>query len=111
MNCYTKDVVFRILYQTEFVFQGVHKSSFPCVISAIQATNLLCKDYQRYLTYVVDETNEGVNVESIPVVREFIDVFPKDLPRLPPDWEVEFVIDVTPRTEPILITPYCIQPS
>ena len=44
---------------------------------------------------------EGVPVESVPVVREFMDVFPEELPGLPPDREVEFVIDLLPGTTPI----------
>jgi hypothetical protein len=39
--------------------------------------------------------------DHICVVREFSDVFPEELPRMPPDWEVEFVIDLLPRTAPI----------
>jgi hypothetical protein len=34
------------------------------------------------------------------VVRDFSDVFPEKLPRMPPDREVEFVIDLLPRTTP-----------
>jgi hypothetical protein len=35
-------------------------------------------------------------IEDIPVVYEFLDVFPDDLPRLPPDREVEFKIELIP---------------
>jgi hypothetical protein len=38
---------------------------------------------------------------NICVVREFLDVFPEELPEMPPDREVEFVIDLLPRTAPI----------
>ena len=41
------------------------------------------------------------DLASIPVVREFLDVFPKDLPRLPPDSDVEFSIELEPDTAPI----------
>lgn len=60
---------------------------------------------------MVDEQKEGVDVESISIVGEFIGVFLEDFPRLPPDWEIEFVIDVTPKTEPISITPYSMAPT
>ncbi|XP_066396398.1 uncharacterized protein [Miscanthus floridulus] len=43
---------------------------------------------------------------SIPVVCEFSDVFPEDLPRLPPDREVEFSIELEPGTACISICPY-----
>jgi hypothetical protein len=35
------------------------------------------------------------------VVKDFLDVFPEKLPGMPPDTEVEFVIDLLPRTAPI----------
>jgi hypothetical protein len=44
--------------------------------------------------------------DHIKVVREFLDVFPKELPRMPPDREVEFVIDLLPGTTPISKRPY-----
>ena len=40
---------------------------------------------------------------EIPVVNEFFDVFPEDLPGLPPDREIEFEIELAPGTEPISI--------
>jgi len=43
---------------------------------------------------------------SIPVVCEFLDVFPEDLPGLPPDREVEFSIELEPVTAPISRHPY-----
>ena len=41
------------------------------------------------------------DLTSIPVVCEFLDVFPEDLPGLPPDREVEFSIELEPSTAPI----------
>ena len=45
-----------------------------------------------------------------PVVNEFPDVFPEDLPGLPPEREVEFGIDVIPDTQPISIPSYRMAP-
>ena len=39
-------------------------------------------------------------LELIPVVSEFPDVFPEELPGMPPDRELEFAIDLMPRTAP-----------
>lgn len=44
------------------------------------------------------------------VVREFPDVFPEELPGLPPDREIEFNIDVLLGTQPISIPPYQMAP-
>jgi len=46
------------------------------------------------------------NEKSILVVEEFLDVFPEDLPRLPPDRGLEFTIDIIQGTTPISKAPY-----
>jgi hypothetical protein len=43
---------------------------------------------------------------NIRVVRDFLDVFREELPRMPPDREVEFVIALLPGTAPIAKRPY-----
>jgi hypothetical protein len=43
---------------------------------------------------------------EVPVVNEFPDVFPEELPGLPPDRDIEFVIELKPGTSPIYKTPY-----
>jgi hypothetical protein len=50
-------------------------------------------------------------IEDIPVVYEFLDVFPDDLPRLPLDSEVEFKIELIPGTTPISQRPYRMSPN
>jgi hypothetical protein len=43
---------------------------------------------------------------EVPVVNEFSDVFPEELPGMPPDRDIEFVIELKPGTTPIYKTPY-----
>ena len=50
-------------------------------------------------------------VEGISVVEEFMDVFPEELPRMPPEREVEFYIDLIPGTTPIAKRPYHMAPT
>ena len=50
---------------------------------------------------VVAHVEASPDLASIPVVCEFPDVFPKDLPVLPPDRDVEFTIELEPSTAPI----------
>jgi hypothetical protein len=52
----------------------------------------------RRATFSIDVEFVGDNIR---VVRDFPDVFPEELPGMPPDREVEFVIDLLPRTAPI----------
>ena len=40
-------------------------------------------------------------LELIPVVSEFPDVFPEELPGMPPDRELEFAVDLVPGTAPL----------
>jgi hypothetical protein len=49
--------------------------------------------------------------ESISVVEEFMDVFPEELPGMPPEREVEFYIDLIPGTAPIAKRPYRMAPT
>ena len=48
---------------------------------------------------------------SIPIVCEVPDVFPEDLPRLPPNRDVEFSIELEPGTAPISRCPYRMAPK
>ena len=41
---------------------------------------------------------EAKSLEEVPVVNEYPDVFPEELPVMPPDRDVEFVIDLVPGT-------------
>jgi hypothetical protein len=44
--------------------------------------------------------------DNIRAVRDFPDVFPEELLGMPPDMEVELVIDLLPGTVPTFIRPY-----
>jgi hypothetical protein len=46
------------------------------------------------------------SIEEIPVVREFSDVFPDDLPGMPPERDIEFKIELQPSTTHISKAPY-----
>jgi hypothetical protein len=52
-----------------------------------------------------------IQLEDIPVVCEYPDVFPNDLPGMPPDRDVEFVIELQPDTAPISKRPYRMPPK
>jgi hypothetical protein len=48
----------------------------------------------------------GKEIEEIPVVCEFQDMFPEELTELPPDRDMEFVIELMPGAGPIAKSPY-----
>ena len=49
--------------------------------------------------------------EDVPIVRDFLEVFPEELPGLPPDREIEFVIELLSGTAPISKAPYRMAPA
>jgi hypothetical protein len=51
------------------------------------------------------------HLDEIPVVCEYSDVFPNELPGMPPDRDVEFVIELQPGIAPISKQPYCMSPK
>ena len=59
----------------------------------------------------MDDTSQVPSMESVLIVREFLDVFPADLPSMPPDRDIVFCIDLEPGTRPISIPPYRMAPA
>jgi len=49
--------------------------------------------------------NQAV-IDKLQVVCDFQEVFPNEIPDVPPEREVEFSIDLVPRTKPVSMTPY-----
>jgi hypothetical protein len=49
---------------------------------------------------------KAIAIEDIRVVQDFLDVFPKELPGMPPDRDIEFLIELLPGTPPIFKRPY-----
>ncbi|GJX82985.1 putative reverse transcriptase domain-containing protein [Tanacetum coccineum] len=62
-------------------------------------------------TQVMEKKLDEKGLEDIPVVREFLEVFPEDLPGLPPVRQVEFQIDLIPGAAPVARAPYRLAPS
>ena len=60
---------------------------------------------------VVAHVEASPDLASIPMVCECPDVFPEDLPGLPPDRDVEFFIELEPSTAPISWCPYRMAPK
>ena len=77
----------------------------------MQENKMLRKACQGYLVYAIESSNREMQLAKVPVVNKFCDVFPEDLPGLPPDREIEFEIELAPGTEPISIAPYRMAPA
>ena len=111
MDCYKK----RFSIQTEngnrIEVNGIRTSGSTRIISAMKGNKLLQQGCPAYLAYVINSGSVGSQCSQIRTVREFPDVFPEELPGLPPDREVEFAIEVYPGTTPISIPPYQMSPT
>ncbi|GJW55124.1 putative reverse transcriptase domain-containing protein [Tanacetum coccineum] len=58
-----------------------------------------------------EDKSKGKRLEDVPVVQEFPEVFPEDLPGIPPTRQVEFRIDLVPGATPVARAPYRLAPS
>ncbi|KAL0288844.1 UNVERIFIED_CONTAM: Retrovirus-related Pol polyprotein from transposon [Sesamum angustifolium] len=105
VDCQTKEVTVEVNGQRKTVIVGERKVIPNCLISAVTAFNLIKGVCEAYLASVRDTTKVGPSVSDVPIVREFPDVFPEELPGLPPHREVDFEIDTILGAAPISITP------
>ncbi|GKA94879.1 putative reverse transcriptase domain-containing protein [Tanacetum coccineum] len=62
-------------------------------------------------TKETEDKSEKKRLEDVPIVRDFPDVFPEDLPGLPLTRQVEFQIDLIPGAAPVAQAPYRLAPS
>ncbi|XP_021996305.1 uncharacterized protein LOC110893506 [Helianthus annuus] len=58
-----------------------------------------------------DQGTKEPRLEDIPIIKEFSEVFPKDLTRLSPQRRVEFRIDLVLGVAPVVRAPYRLAPS
>ena len=80
------------------------------VISAMKARRFLRKGCEAFLDLVLDSKRGQINLEDIPMIKEFPDVFPEELPGLLPKKEVDLSIEVVQGTTPISKAPYRMAP-
>lgn len=81
------------------------------VINLMKALKYIRQKNGHFLAYVIDSRIAKPAIADVDVVNEFPDVFPEDLPGLPPDREVEFYIDLVPGATPVAKAPYRLAPS
>ena len=71
-----KIVLLKCLDLPKVIIQGIRSESAPEVMSAMKARRFLRKGCEAFLALILDSKREQVNLENIPVIREFPDVFP-----------------------------------
>ncbi|XP_048493237.1 uncharacterized protein LOC125491574 [Beta vulgaris subsp. vulgaris] len=110
IHCRDKKVTLRSPCGKRISYSGVVLKKGVKIVSALKMQRLRQKGEQVFLCMVKDLTQEA-KLEDIPVVREYLDVFPDELPGIPPEREVEFSIDLTPGTAPLSNAPYRMAPA
>lgn len=94
IDCSRWEISFQFSGVDKFVYKVFKGVSFPTMINMSCAKRMINRGCIAFLATVVDVSNERPTLESIPIVREFPDVFSPDLPGLPLDREIEFCIDL-----------------
>ena len=110
IDCDKKTVMLKCSNLSEVTVHGIRFGPVLNVISAMQAPRFLRKGCGAFLALVLDSKKGQVNLEDIPVIKEFPVVFPKELPGLPPEREVDLAIEALHRTTLISREPYRIAP-
>ncbi|XP_052111579.1 uncharacterized protein LOC107470031 [Arachis duranensis] len=64
------------------------------------------KKCQGYILMTANASGDALNLDQIPIVRDFPEVFPKDIPEFPPQRKIEFAIELVPGTGPLTTAPY-----
>nr|GFB44821.1 putative reverse transcriptase domain-containing protein [Tanacetum cinerariifolium] len=85
------------------------------IISCTKTQKYVQKGCQVYLAQVTskkaEDKSDEKRLEVVPIVQEFPEVFPEDLPGLPPARQVEFQIDLVPGAAPVARAPYRLAPA
>ncbi|XP_071740925.1 uncharacterized protein [Rutidosis leptorrhynchoides] len=110
IDCYSKRILFGNHSIPDCVFNGDLPVKSIKVVSALKAQKVISHDCVGYLASIQNLSIESPSLENIDVVREFPDVFPDELQGLPPVREVEFSIDLIPRSQSISKAPYRMAP-
>ena len=111
IECDKKMTVLKCSNMSEVTIHCIRSELVSNVISVMQARCFLRKGCEAFLALVLDSKRGKVNLEDIPVIKEFLNVFPEELPGLPLEREVDLVIEVLPEIVHISRAPYLMAPT
>ncbi|GJS27327.1 reverse transcriptase domain-containing protein [Tanacetum coccineum] len=85
------------------------------IISCTKTQKYLLEGCPIFLAQVTmkkaEDKSKEKQLEEVPIVQDFPEVFPEDLPGIPPTRQVEFQIDLIPGAAPVARAPYRLAPS
>ena len=111
LDCRSRVVRFCFPNEEEIVWEGYNLSRPNPLISKLNAIKMMSKGLLCHIVSVNDLDHDIPSIDSVPVVSEFLDVFPEDLPGVPLLREVDFGIYLEPDTKPISIPFYRMVPA
>ena len=106
VDCDKKTLLLKCFDLSEVTVQGIRSELMSNAISTMQVRRFLKQGCEAFLDLVLDSKRGQVNLEDIPMIKEFSDVFLKELPDLPPEREVDLSIEVVQGTTSIFRVPY-----
>ncbi|GKB36794.1 reverse transcriptase domain-containing protein [Tanacetum coccineum] len=115
--CYKKYI--RVPYKNDMLIiqgerSGIKSESRLEVISSIRTQKYIDQGCQVFLIQMMKEEKTEISerqIEDVPVVKDFPEVFPKDLPGLPSTRQIEFHIELIPGAAPVARAPYRLAPA
>ncbi|GJR77341.1 putative reverse transcriptase domain-containing protein [Tanacetum coccineum] len=106
-----KKVVHIPVKNKTLIIEGDRSTSRLKIISCIKASKYIERGHQLFVAHVTEKEPKEKRLEDVPVIRDFPEVFPDDLPGLPPPRQVEFKIELVPGAAPVARAPYRLAPS
>ncbi|XP_070019809.1 uncharacterized protein [Nicotiana sylvestris] len=110
LECHAKTVTLAMQRLPRLEWRRTHGHSIGRCISYVKAQNMVEKGCLAYLAYIHDPSAEVPSMDSVSVVCKFPEVFPIDLPGMPPDWDIDLSINLDWGTQPISTAPYRMAP-
>nr|XP_043611613.1 uncharacterized protein LOC122583254 [Erigeron canadensis] len=109
--CDEKAVYLKTSKGDDLVVYGDRKERSIPVCTFARAKRYIALGCHAYLAHIIDVKKRPLSIEDIPIVKDFVDVFPEDLSGIPPERQVEFSIDLIPGANPIAKAPYQLAPT
>eukprot|EP00253_Pinus_taeda_P020306 PITA_20306 len=108
VDCKTKIIYYRDQQGNNKEMQGIQRPVQVRPITANQLVKCVRKGCQVYAIQVgyANSKDKKASLNNIPVIQEFTDVFPEEIPGLPPQRNIDFTIELVPGAAPVSRAPY-----